>query len=71
MTNCYVCESLINISGGFWNANSQNDPNGMSIEYDDDKYYLCFDCIRALPPNSTASDVEQLKQYTTQWKQSN
>ncbi len=59
---CDACETEVSIGGGIagiWSSNRGT--GGMTLEFDDGSdFFLCFDCIEALPEEPSPADVAAL-----------
>ncbi|MGB9986916.1 DUF7561 family protein [Salarchaeum japonicum] len=68
---CDCCGAPVAISGGagdFWDFGDleKASSGGLTLELrDDSEFFLCFDCIEALPENPTAADVEAVRESRT------
>lgn len=61
---CDGCGAEVRIAGGIGGIwSSKREPTGgMTLEFDDGtEFFLCFECIEALPDDPTASDVDVLE----------
>lgn len=60
---CDGCGSEVPIGGGIsglWSADPQG-TGGMTLEFDDGtEFFLCFECIAALPEHPSADDVADI-----------
>jgi len=60
---CEGCGDDVRIAGGIgdiWTLNPAS-TGGMTLEFaDDSEFFLCFDCIDALPDEPVADDVAAL-----------
>ncbi|MXR20397.1 DUF7561 family protein [Halobacterium bonnevillei] len=60
---CEGCGDDVRIAGGIgdiWTLNPAS-TGGMTLEFaDDSEFFLCFDCIDALPDEPVAGDVAAL-----------
>jgi hypothetical protein len=56
---CEGCGDRVRVAGGIgdmWNAPSPS--GGMTVEFDDgSEFFLCFECIEALPDEPSKGDV--------------
>ena len=66
-TSCDGCGRTVSIAGGIANIWTFGDADGsegtaMTLELEDgSEHLLCYPCIRALPDEPTAEDVERLE----------
>ncbi|WP_232703399.1 DUF7561 family protein [Halobacterium wangiae] len=61
---CEGCAGEVRLAGGIANiwTTSQTRTGGMTLEFTDDtEFFLCFDCIDALPDDPGAGDVDDLR----------
>lgn len=60
---CDACDDEVPIGGGisgFWSSRPQG-TGGMTLEFTDGReFFLCFECIDALPADPEAADVAAL-----------
>jgi hypothetical protein len=64
---CEGCGRAVQIAGGIANLWSfgGDSTEGLTLEFTDgSEYFLCYDCIEALPENPQAEDVMKLNQPT-------
>ncbi|MFB6218282.1 MAG: hypothetical protein ABEH77_03730 [Halobacteriaceae archaeon] len=62
--SCAGCGAEVRVAGGIANLWTMDatPTGGMTLELaDDSEFFLCFDCIEALPDDPTAADVEALE----------
>ncbi|GGM59087.1 hypothetical protein J2752_001206 [Halarchaeum rubridurum] len=63
---CDACGARVEVPGGvgdFWDFGSleKAGPGGLTLELDDgSEFFLCYDCIEALPEDPARADVEAL-----------
>lgn len=61
---CEACGREIEIAGGvanIWDATPRQ-TGGLTLELSDDsEFFLCYDCIEALPENPTRDDVDAIR----------
>jgi hypothetical protein len=62
---CEGCGDDVPIGGGIsgiWSSDPEG-TGGMTLEFDDGtEFFLCFDCIEALPDEPSADDVAALSE---------
>lgn len=61
--SCDICGRDVPIAGGIANLWSfqGDETGGLTLEFDDgSEFFCCFECIRKLPEDPTAEDVERL-----------
>lgn len=60
---CDACGDDVPIGGGIAGLWSSDRPStgGMTLAFDDgEEFFLCFDCLAALPDDPDRSDVDEL-----------
>ena len=69
---CSGCGRTVSVAGGVTNLWTFGDRDGsegtaMTLEFEDgSSHFLCYPCIKALPDEPTAADVEALEQVDTE-----
>jgi hypothetical protein len=61
---CDGCGEQVRVAGGIANlwTLEPGPSGGLTLELDDGTgFFLCFDCLEALPDDATAEDVEALE----------
>lgn len=65
MASCEGCGREVRVAGGIgdlWTFDDA-DTGGLTLEFEDGtEYFLCFDCLAALPEAPTAADVEAIEE---------
>ncbi|MFB6361003.1 MAG: hypothetical protein ABEH59_06735 [Halobacteriales archaeon] len=62
---CDGCGDQVRVAGGIANlwTLEPGPSGGLTLELDDGpEYFLCFDCLEALPEDATAADVAALEE---------